>query len=112
MRRQRIHIHTRRFRCIAESFILCFSIHLKTLESRAETMKRTAGQLHDPWELQTQAPGPGWLSNRAFRCCGSHDGRLFSQVFNDTQSFFWFANKSPQPCLSSVAKSFKSSDNR
>ena len=74
MRRQRIHIHARRFRGIAQSFILRLSIHVKTLKShvktlksRTESMKRFAVRFHDDSEFQPQAHRLGWPSNRAFR---------------------------------------------
>jgi proteasome assembly chaperone (PAC2) family protein len=47
MRCERIHVHARRLRGIAQSFILRFSIHMKTLESRAEGMERIVVRLDD-----------------------------------------------------------------
>jgi hypothetical protein len=67
MRRQRVHINARRFRGIAQSFILRLSIHVKTLKSRTESMKRFAVRFHDDSEFQPQAHRLGWPSNRAFR---------------------------------------------
>ena len=97
MRRQRIHIHARRFRGIAQSFILRLSIHVKTLKSRTESMKRFAVRFHDDREFQPQADCLSWLSDRAFRCCSSHALGLLLQVFMIYTLRLLVVNKSPQP---------------